>query len=430
MPNPQSNERLIACGRNGHAPRRTHQLAETVNVFGTDDGWAAKTAMSGRELCSADEPSDVLETVLQFLSEAGGGSVQLAPAVFELRRPLRPPSGVRVHGSGPRTVLQPSPDFDAGQGGLIELSEVDQAELAHMTLRSDGGEGVSTGVCLTAAGGVDIKGIDVVGFRSYGVRVSDSSFLVRLDSCRLADNGKAHVYFDEQADGRGGFCVPNVVSNCITYRGGTGLEAKHSTVLNVLGMVCYQPQWHGLYLHSRSNSVLVSGCRTFQCGSTAIVIAGSHEANISSNIFCWQRGDGIEIRDAHWANVTANNVIDTGVRDLNEVERVGIRVTGSSRGAQVVGNQIFNWGDQTIMAAGVHIDPTATDTSVVANSVNYTREPALRFGTDVTCAHNVVNPDDPYDGPADTPFPDFDTTRIERFIRSVYHAQDQRQAHR
>jgi hypothetical protein len=93
--------------------------------------------------------------------------------------------------------------------------------------------------------------------------------------------------------------VPNLVTNCIVYGGGKGIECSRTIVLNIVACVIYQSQDVAYYVGNTSNSVLISGCRSFQIGSHAVVADGSHEFNLSSNIFCWHEGHGMLVRDCN-----------------------------------------------------------------------------------------------------------------------------------
>lgn len=57
-----------------------------------------------------------------------------------------------------------------------------------------------------------------------------------------------------------------------------------------------------------------------------------------------------------WAIVTANNIIDTGVRTKDGRPMSAIALQDSCRAIQVNGNNIFNWGDQVPMLNGIEED--------------------------------------------------------------------------
>ncbi|HLL88897.1 MAG TPA: right-handed parallel beta-helix repeat-containing protein, partial [Tepidisphaeraceae bacterium] len=234
---------------------------------------------------------------------------------------------------------------------------------------------------------------------------------------RAAGNRRAGIVVDDLWIGRGGEWVPCLLSNCIVYGGGHGIEFRRAIVVNVVGCAVHQSGGHAYYLRDSSNSVVLSGCRSFQVGGDAVHVDGSHEFNATGNIFCWHRGDGIVLRDVAWATIAGNNVIDSGVRVPDGGLRRGIVIAGDTRGAQVTGNALFNWGDQCPMAEGIVEEPTAHDNAVVGNNINYTAGAALDcHGARSTVASNVAVAAAAHVSMGRPPYPDFTLTKLHAFI--------------
>jgi hypothetical protein len=85
---------------------------------------------------------------------------------------------------------------------------------------------------------------------------------------------------------------------------------------------------------------------------------------------------------------------------------------------QVVGNAIFNWGDQVPMSSGI-LEASSCGTNLLShNNINYCKGPIVAsHGADSIAEHNIGQPDNAYIGMTDTPVPDFKTERIDRFIQ-------------
>jgi hypothetical protein len=276
------------------------------------------------------------------------------------------------------------------------------------------------GVVVDDCGDTQVRDVFAQGFASYGIWLKNNSFLCEIKSCKAADNAVANIALEEFWEkGRGGDFVPNLVSNCITYRGGTGIQGNRALVVNVVGCVVYQPEKYGYHFFNSSNSVLLSGCRTYQVEKDAVRIEDSHELNVSSNIFCWTRGDGIVMSNVSWAAINANNVIDCGTRDREGKLRVGIVLVKNTKGVQVTGNTIFNWGDQPMLLKGIQEDATCYKNLFASNNIDYFKEEAIDSkGKESSVGLNVTEKNTSHQSQGKPPYPDYDTTRMEKFLRN------------
>ncbi len=192
-------------------------------------------------------------------------------------------------------------------------------------------------------------------------------------------------------------------------------------MVNLIGCSVFQPSGIGYYIHKSSNSVLLSGSRSFQVEQDAVVVeGGSHEINISGNIFCWQRGHGIVLRGANWGSVTGNNVIDSGVRTRDGSARNGIMLEAGCKGLQVTGNAVFNWGDQVPMAFGIIEDSTGVNNLISHNNINFFTQQAVQSAGKGTLAKdNVSEGPRAYVGMDRKGFPDFDTRKIDAYLNDT-----------
>jgi hypothetical protein len=209
--------------------------------------------------------------------------------------------------------------------------------------------------------------------------------------------------------GRGGDFVPVAVHGCMIYGGGHGIDVIESTVVNLTANTVYQTHGHGYYIHERSNSVLVSGCRTFQITGSAVVVDDSHEVNVTGNIFCWHTEHGIIVNGCKWGLISGNNVIDTGSYNTGKADQTvnfmetgplpyfdGVHMT-ASRGFSVSSNTIFNWPQGTQMGAAIREDADCLYNTFDANNLNYYRDGAiLSDGQHSQVGTNVGLGEDPH----------------------------------
>ncbi|MGJ3242622.1 MAG: right-handed parallel beta-helix repeat-containing protein [Opitutales bacterium] len=205
--------------------------------------------------------------------------VQLASGVFMLKRPLALPAGVSLRGTGNRTILRAEAGFEGE--ALILVQGRNGVTVADLSLRADGAEpaGMFSGLVLADCGNCNVKDVLCVGLPDAGIRLEDGCFLCEVSGCRLADCGRAGVHCrDNAGHGRGGDFVPNLITHCMAYRGGVGFEIEKTIVLNVIGCVVYQSRGYGFHIHRNSNSVVLSGCRTFQILATGNTVNYGTEA--------------------------------------------------------------------------------------------------------------------------------------------------------
>jgi hypothetical protein len=250
-----------------------------------------------------------------------------------------------------------------------------------------------------------------------------------LRGCKVGGAGKSGIFLDQLAHGgRGGNFVPNLVTNCIVYAGGVGIETNRAIVANLVACEAFQTGGPGFHVHSDSNSVLVSGCRTFQIQDDAVRVENSNELNVSSNIFCWQLGNGIVLRNVTWGTITGNEVIDTGSanRDLlaNQLPtslqlKNGIWLDGT-RGIGVTGNTIFNWPVAPPMQHAILEEASCRNSVIVANNINFAHVGVHSLGRGSQMADNVAYLPESYNPnhrKPDVPLQRFDPNLMQEFLQ-------------
>ena len=389
-------------------------LIQNYDVYQDGDMFRARGQIDSIELSASSNAADTIQNAISEL-EGNGGEVAIQRGDFDLDAPLVLPDNIWLRGSGRGTRLHVSPGTTHG----IICDEGKGVVISDLSVLSAQRHAACDGVVVTNSGDCQVRNVFTQGFSECGIVLRENSFLCHLDSCKSADNGRANILTSSMVnDGRGGDYVPNLITNCITYAGGTGIEVEDTIVLNIVGCAVFQPTGHGYHVHSVSNSVLISGSRSFQCGRNAVLVDSSHELNLSSNIFCWHRGHGIELQNVSWGSINANEVIDQGVRTRDGAFTDGIILSRGTEGLQVVGNTIFNWGDQVPMRCGVVEDKSCRNNIVSNNNINYFNEKALSLAGDETIvSNNVVAETDAYQGMGRQACPDYDMARIEAFMR-------------
>lgn len=361
---------------------------------------------------NADEKTGInIQKLIDDLPEQGG-KVILPNGRFNIDKSLILRNNVWLQGEGRGTVLLVTDSLGIIMKGLkgTKISDVTILNAERHTSKA--------GIVMDDCGDCQISNVLTQGFKQFGMWVRNDSFLCELSSCKSADNGQANFYFESlAAGGRGGDFVPNIVSDCISYGGKYGFEFNHSLVINLTGCAVFQSLDYGYYLHSSSNSINISGSRSFQVGNDAVYVGNSHEVNISSNIFCWQRGNGIVLNNAIWGSVASNNIIDSGTRTRDGSYRNGILLTNKTTGIQVTSNAIFNWGDQPPMENGIIEENSCEYNLISNNNINYfTRQGVLSQGKGTVVNNNVMIGDNAHLSMNKKQYPDFDTLRIQKFL--------------
>ena len=384
-----------------------HQL----ELVSANNQYRLRDQVSGKTLLTTASADQAFGIAKERLGQVGG-LLRLTPGRYVLTQPVALGNETWLQGSGRSTVL-----YCRQQGGLL-MRAVRGAIVSDLTLLADSAQRPLVGVQLNDAGECQVRNVRVQGFADYGIYLKNNTFLNELAHCWVADNRKANIFLEDLAVGsRGGDFVQNEIKNCTTVRGGNGIETSNAIVVNVVGCSVFQPSGHAYFVRKSSNSVLISGSRSFQVEGDAVVVENSHEINLSSNIFCWHRGHGIVLRGANWGTVSGNNVIDSGVRTRDGSLRTGIVVEKGCKGLQITSNAVFNWGDQMPMAYGITEDNTGENNLIAQNNINYFTQVGVQAaGQGTVVTNNVTAKDRAYQGMGKKGYPDFDTKKIDQFL--------------
>jgi hypothetical protein len=396
-------------------------------VYRTGDAVRAQGAIDRSEIAAGRDAAGVIQTALEALGPEGG-DLLLAPGDFALDAPVEVPSNIWLHGAGRGTRLRVT---RANKRGIALVAEGQRGiDVSNLTLVGDS-EGAEAGIRFSGCGDTKVRDVTAALFAGYGIWVREHSFLCEVRGCTLAGNRKAGIFFENHRRGRWGDFIPNLVTNCILYGGGRGIDCLETTVLNIVACAAYQTRDTAFLIRDVSYSVLISASRTFQIDGTAVVVQNTGEVNLSSNVFCWQTGDGVVLRNVGWGTVCGNEIIDSGSYNPDAPDfttpqaavppdvdlRCGL-VLEDARGITVSGNTVFNWPQARRMRAGIVERGQCRQNAITGNSVDYFHEAGiLSVGEGTLVANNVVERDRPHDGnPQETMLQSFRPGLLDRLI--------------
>ncbi|MEM1060526.1 MAG: right-handed parallel beta-helix repeat-containing protein [Verrucomicrobiota bacterium] len=393
-------------------------------LIGTEDGQTVAVHELTRQPLSRGEAADVLP---EAVAAAGpGGSVRLLAGTYTLRAPLALPSSFSLAGSGRGTRLKAAPGFPGE--ALLTVTGADQVTVENLSLSPAETDGCPAGVLLHDAGDATLDRLFAVGFRDYGLILRGKSFLCRVQGCVTANNGKAGMLLQNLTHGgRAGDFMPSHVVNCTSFgERGSGYETEEALCVNFVGCQVFQAAGHGFWFHSTSNSLCVSGSRVFECLGNGALVQDTHEVNLSSNIFCWNKGHGVELNHAVWGTVAANNIIDSGGTVPPPAH--GVYLHTDTRSVHVSANSIFNWDGHQPMLCGIFEKEDCQWNSFTGNNINFYSEDGVKCqGAHSTAADNTCLADwhshpekEPFlDQPRTSGTKEFDLERIRKYIAEV-----------
>lgn len=388
------------------------------NIAISDGKYLVQDAFSGKKFKAFNDADIALQTAINALQN--GGSVTIMSGRYEIKNTIYLKSGVCLKGNGRRTELIFTGADSTGVG--LFGSGLKDVLVSDLSIVAGDSTSVQAGICYDHCGDSEIDNVYIEGFSKYGIWLRNNSFLCHLNNCTAAANGRANIYTDSLFKSRAGEFMPNLITNCITYGGYNGIETNKSIVLNIVGCVVHQPENFGYYINNISNSVLLSGCRTYQTQNNAVVVENSHEINLTGNIFCWSRGKGIVLKGVNWGTISGNNVIDSGSEQYGGFPGVGdangIELTDGTKCIQVTGNNIFNWGGQGIMKYAVYEDETCENNSFTSLNINYFEKGGVVSKGHNSIVSDIVAKDNPaLKGNPKGPDPLFIPERLQEFIR-------------
>jgi hypothetical protein len=314
-----------------------------------------------------------------------GGQVVVSRGDFPLVEPVNMKDRIHLLGSGRATRLLVTESNSSGIGVICK--GLNGFIISNLALTAGDNQEARMGILIDDCGDSRVQEVFSVGFAEYGISMQNNSFLIAISGCHLAGNKKANLHCKLLTKGRIGNFLPNLVSDCVIYGGGKGIELSRVIVMNISDCIVHQTKEPAFHLHSRTTSVLITGCRTFQITGPAVLVERCNEFNCSANIFCWQTEQGILVKGSNWGTITGNEIMDSGSYNSGEVDEEthmedlppdlqlydGIELS-DVHGYHVGGNTIFNWKVAPLMRNGISEDNTSSKNIIVNNNINYYSE--------------------------------------------------------
>lgn len=354
-------------------------------------------------LHQASSASAVLTWALNQVG-AQGGTIRLASGVYLLDAPVELKDNVRLVGDGRATRVGVSALNEVGV--CLSLKKVKGVVVQEMLLTGKGAKHARQAIVLDGAGDCKVRQMWITSFAEYGVYLKNSCYLCQVSDSTICGNGVSNVYLHKCVEGEYGDYVPNTLSHLTIYGGGKGVELNNAVVVNIVACSCYHTTGMGFHIHDWSNSITLTGCRTFQILGNALVAQKANELNLSGNIFCWHTEDGLVLKDCRWGTITGNEIIDSGSynaggqnlktkMDSVEVpELYSGMILEDTRGFHLGGNAVFNWDVAPRMKHGIVERPCSKKNVIVHNNINfYTEAPLVCEGEESIVKDNICEPE-------------------------------------
>ncbi len=382
---------------------------------------------------SSSQASETIQKAIDTLAADGGGEIRLMRGRYALSRPVELKNAVAIAGSGRATTLHPADDWQGE--AILFANETRGASVSNFCINGQDLPSLRNGIEIATSGECEIEKMKIARLAGNGILLRDHAFLCNIRHCSLAGNREAAIRLQSLAKGPYGDFLPSSVQNCLIYGGGKGIVCDNAIVVNLTGNTVYQTKGPAFHLCKVSNSVLISGCRTFQIGAEAVLCEDSHELNVSSNIFCWHEGPGIRTRNARWGTISGNEIIDSGSYNPGGPDQKtpfakaeksfslqnGIELL-DTRGYSLTGNTIFSWHVCPKMRNGIYEDAESSKNLIADNQINFYEEAAVAsHGSDTRQGENVSLSDTTHIGEKQTEFiQSFQTKLTEKFIKELY----------
>ncbi|MGJ3242552.1 MAG: right-handed parallel beta-helix repeat-containing protein [Opitutales bacterium] len=370
-----------------------------------------KERLTGADLAEDTSPDPLLEQAMAALA-SDGGRLELGAGSYPIGNTIELPARTTLTGAGRSTRLQVS----AAVG--IRSMDTKAAIISDLAVEAAGAD-AETGIQFMGVGEGELTELHVQGFARNGILLSNNAFLCQVKGCRAANNAEANFRLEQLAQGSPvGNYIPNVVSHCQAYGGGIGFLLHRAIVVNLVGCQVLKTRGAAYVIRAVSNSVCLNGCRSFKIDGDAVRVEQSHEINITGNIFCWHRATGIVLEDVRWGVISGNNVIDSGSEMTEDARSIGIWLKGETRGVQVTGNAVFNWGGQGLLTYGIRETDTCSENQITENNINwFDRGGVVSDGARTRAKNNHAVKEPAFEGKPDMPDPRFRFDDLEAFLR-------------
>jgi len=368
-------------------------------VHPSSKGYTVLDKYSNKTIYSDEEAGEAIQFAIENTER---GEVVLSRGCYHINRPIYIKSEVRLVGQGRGTELR----LAGGNKIVVVFQDVNQSALSYLAINAGNSlQTNSTGILVINSAEILVEEVLVVGFKDYGIDVYSCAGF-NIEGSYIIGNNLSNIRFADLTSGQNG----NAVTNCIFLWGRAGLICENSNDLTIHS--CVVQQTNGIPLDLNGNDITVTKCRTFYSESLdADVILKGADIQVSNNIFCWGRGNGILVDEAKQVIITENNIIDHGTPPGNNIFKSGVLLINGSEKVEIVGNSIWNWDDMTQgpMLYGIEERPGCKNNYFAYNTIQFYKEKAvLAKGKGTLVENNSFDPgnDDLKE------LPDFDVWRV------------------
>jgi len=261
---------LVSCKNVGN------HISSSLTIYGSDESYFVMDNISDKTVKKAKSFNDAFDLAVKHLNNRGG-KILIRAGIHEVASPLKLINRLEVEGEGIATALYVSDHFVESSTVFI-ADTLDDVSVRNLSIKQLNDKSAMTGIVYNHCGTSKIIDVIVLGLTGNGICLKNSSFLCEIRGCTLGKIKNSAVLLQNLSKGRAGDWVPNLISNCTVYSSGMGIELDSSIVVNVLDCQVFQTRSHAYFLHSQSNSVLVSGCRSYQIQDVAIKVISSHRS--------------------------------------------------------------------------------------------------------------------------------------------------------
>lgn len=409
--------------------------AENLVVAEANGSYKVLEQLSSQELLVSKSADEAIQFAIDLLPK--GGVINLLAGNYLVKKQINLKSFITLTGSGTSSVIRIQPGHDTGIA--IQGDSVVKVIINNFSVIASRNDSLAlSAIRLSGCGDCLVSDITCLGMKRAGVWFNASTYLSEIRSCKFLNIEGAGVFLDNLATGIGGEYLPNLVHNCIAYRCGIGFLLNRAIVANLNGCIAHQCK--NAFNLQRSNSICITGGRSFQIEEEAVIVNGSHEINITGNIFCWSVKEAIKVTNVRWGTITGNNLIDVGsinyyIPELNpdkkqhlafpppvdlEIPLFSALTLDDVKGVTITGNALFNWPVCPKMLYGIYEKDNCSSNLITSNNINWVQNEGVKsLGKNTIVANNLTVSDENHLSPHKGVYQVFDVKILDEIIQKM-----------
>lgn len=360
--------------------------SQSYMVFKDDHMYVCRSEGDGTELMRDESASRVIQFAIDMNNANGDNKVLLGKGSFSLEMPLKMKENTWLHGKQRGTVLLVLDPVNNG----IEVTRADNVKISDLTIISADNFNSLSGIFGEESQNCIIQDVHIYGFVKSGISFSDNSSGFKINRCTFIGNEQSHIYLERNGKNDHD---QSQISNCTFYCGGYGIIAKRGTSISKGLKITDNifAQIKGMAVDSDFDSTEITGNKLYWIGLDGMRVGGEGFM-ISGNINSWIRGHGLVLDSAKNGIISVNNFTDLGVRSRNGFRKSGVAIYRSS-GNSILGNSIWNFGDQGCLEYAVYEQSDCSNNVIKGNAGWFHANPkAFRLkGQNTLAEYNTEN---------------------------------------